>query len=254
MSMKTTKVCPNYSTLMRARKEGIIVQSEQEFRKEQYRILENQISRRQRMYEAYYGDLVTEKERIGYYTLIDRKYRGMADGKTTLFPEAIMERMRYIRQQIAELREWGVNEESLAELMRPERTLSRLYITADYRIFLPEYGNAEVQLCPLPRAVFILFLRHPEGIVLKEIGDYFAELWQIYKTVMGCKFREAKARISIASLCDPLNNSLNEKISRVHEALRKIMDESLAEQYYINGGRSEVRQILLPQTLVNWEH
>lgn len=252
--MKEQNAYPNdYRSLMKARKEGIIVQSEQEYRKEQYRILENQISRRQRMYEAYYGDLVDEKERIGYYTLIDRKYRGMADGKTTLYPEAIMERMRYIRQQIAELREMGVGEESLAELLRPERTLSRLFITNDYRIFLPEYGGAEVQLCPLPKAVFILFLRHPEGIVLKEIGDYFAELWHIYKTVMGDKFREARARISIASLCNPLSNSLNEKISRVHEALRKIMEAPIAEQYYINGGRSEVRQVLLPQTLISWE-
>lgn len=243
-----------YSSLMKARKEGIFVQSEQEYRREQYRIVENQISRRQRMYEAYYGDLVEEKERIGYYTLIDRKYRGMADGKTTLYPEAIMERMRYIRQQIAELRELGVSEESLMELMRPERTLSRLYITADYRIFLPEYNNVEVKLLPLSKAVFILFLRHPEGIVLKEIGDYFSELWHIYKTVMGCKFSETRAKISIAKLCDPFDNSINEKISRVHESLRKILEEPIAEQYYINGGRSEVRQILLPQTLINWEN
>lgn len=253
--MKEQRAYPNdYRSLMKARKEGIIVQSEQEYRKEQYRVVENQISRRQRMYEAYYGDLVDEKERIGYYTLIDRKYRGLSDGKTSLYPEAVMERIQRIRQEIAELRELGVSEETLAELLRPERTLSRLYITNDYRIFLPEYNNAEVQLCPLPKAVFILFLRHPEGIVLKEIGDYFVELWQIYKTVMGNKFREAQARLSIASLCDPLNNSINEKICRVHEALRKIMDETLAEQYYINGGRSEVRQILLPQTLVNWEN
>lgn len=230
------------------------MQSEQDYRKEQYRILENQISRRQRMYEAYYGDLVDEKERIGYYTLIDRKYRGMADGKTTLYPEAVMERIRYIRQQIAELRELGVSEESLSELMRPERTLSRLYITADFRIFLPEYNNVEVQLHPLPKAVFILFLRHPEGIRLKEIGDYFTELWLIYKTVMGSKFHEMRAKISIAKLCDPFDNSINEKICRVHEALRAIMEEPVAEQYYINGGRSEVRQILLPQTLVNWEN
>lgn len=252
--MKEQNAYPNdYSSLMKARKKGIIVQSEQEYRKEQYRILENQVSRRQRMYEAYYGDLVDEKERIGYYTLIDRKYRGLNDGKTSLYPEAVMERIRHIRLEIAELREFGVSEESLMELMRPERSLSRLYITNDYRIFLPEYGNAEVQLCPLPKAVFILFLRHPEGIVLKEIGDYFVELWQIYKTVMGSKFREAKAKTSIASLCDPLSNSLNEKISRVHEALRKIMEAPIAEQYYINGGRSEVRQVLLPQTLISWE-
>lgn len=245
---------PNdYRSLMSARKEGLLVQSEREFREEQYRVIKNQIQQRQKLFEGFYGDLVTQKERNAYYMLIDRKYRGILQEKNMLYPEQVREKMQYVRSQIAELRELGVNEESIMELMRPERILSRLYITADCRIFLPEYDNAEVQLCPLPKAVFILFLRHPEGIILKEIGDYFLELMDIYRIIMGRKFREAKAKVSLSLICNPLSNSLNEKISRVNEALRHIMDETLMIHYAIRGKRSEVRQVLLPQTLICWE-
>lgn len=244
---------PTYRTLMQARKEGLLVQSEQEYRREQYLVVENQILRRQAMYEKYYGSSVTEKERIDYYALIDRKYRGILNEQNALYPEKVREEMERVRALIDNLRRLGVSEESLGELMRPQRPLSRLYITSDYRIFLPEYDNAEVTLGPLPKAVFILFLRHPEGIVLKEIGDYFAELWQIYKTIMGNRFREAQARVSIERLCNPLNNALNEKISRIREALRALIDESLLTQYSVTGKRSEVWQVLLPQTLINWE-
>lgn len=252
--MPQNSTYPNdYRTLMKARKEGLLVQSEQEYRREQYLILENQIRRRQAMYEQYYGPCVTEKERIDYYALIDRKYRGMLDEKNALYPERVRAEMDRVRALIDNLRELGVSEESIGELMRPARPLSRLYITSDYRIYLPEYGNAEVTLGPLPKAVFILFLRHPEGIVLKEIGDYFAELWQIYKTIMGRRFREVQARESLERICNPLNNALNEKISRIRETLRTLIDESLLTQYSITGKRSEVWQVLLPQTLINWE-
>lgn len=252
--MDQNSTYPNdYRTLMKARKAGILVQSEQEYRREQYLILENQILRRKAMYERFYGQCVTEKERIDYYALIDRKYRGILNEQNALYPEKVREEMERVRALIDNLRELGVSEESIGELMRPARALSRLYITADYRIFLPEYGNAEVTLGPLPKAVFILFLRHPEGIVLKEIGDYFAELWQIYKTIMGSRFREMQARESLERICNPLNNALNEKISRIREALRSLIDESLLTQYSITGKRSEVWQVLLPQTLIKWE-
>ena len=168
--MPQNSTYPNdYRTLMKARKEGLLVQSEQEYRREQYLILENQIRRRQAMYEQYYGPCVTEKERIDYYALIDRKYRGMLDEKNALYPERVRAEMDRVRALIDNLRELGVSEESIGELMRPARPLSRLYITSDYRIYLPEYGNAEVTLGPLPKAVFILFFRHP-GREIHHVG------------------------------------------------------------------------------------
>lgn len=238
---------------MKARKEGLLVQSEREFREEQDRVLQSHIKHRQSLFDEFYGDIATQKERNEIYTVIDRERRKNDKEKSEFYPKAVRNKMQTVRNLIAELRELGVEEAALSDLVRPERPISRLYITADYRIFLPEFEGKEVVLGPLPKAVFILFLRHPEGIILKEMGFYFAELLNIYKGIQGRKFQERKARLSLSRICDPLDNSLNEKISRIHEGLRNVLDETLAASYFIVGKRCEARQILIPQTLINWE-
>ena len=49
-------------------------------------------------------------------------------------------------------------------------TLSPLLITRDYRFLLPEYNNKEVQLSPIHKALYLLFLNHPEGIIQETDG------------------------------------------------------------------------------------
>lgn len=243
---------PKLEDVIQANKDGILVQSERELREEQCRVIDAEIDRRLQLYERYYGKFVSQEERNDYYLYIDRKIRGK-EVNTGIYPESVREKMLQVRNLINELREMGVNEQTLADLMRPQRRLSRLYITADYRIFLPEFDNAEIKLTPLPRAVFILFLRHPEGIVFKEIGDYFLELLQIYRVVMGSKFNELRARTSLVTLCDPLKNSLNEKCSRIREIIYSVMSPDAAPLYCIDGLRSQPKRINLPSSLVNWE-
>ena len=46
--------------------------------------------------------------------------------------------------------------------------LSRLLITKDYRLLLPDNGQQEVVLQPVHKAVYLLFLAHPEGILMDE--------------------------------------------------------------------------------------
>ena len=58
--------------------------------------------------------------------------------------------------------------------------LSRLLITKDYRFFLVDMGNREVELQPVHKAVYLLFLTHPEGIEFKRLGDYREELTRYY--------------------------------------------------------------------------
>lgn len=237
---------------MEAQKEGLVVQTERELREEQYRVVEAEIEKRLQMYERYYGKFVSQDERNDYYVYIDRKIRGK-EVNMGIYPEHVREKMLQVRQLIGELSEMGVNEQTLSDLLRPQRRLSRLYITADYRIFLPEFNNLEVDLTPLPRTVFILFLRHPEGIVFKEIGDYFLELLHIYRTIQGARFNEIKARASLASLCDPFKNSLNEKCSRIREKFYELLSPDAAPLYCIDGVRSQPKRIGLPSALVDWE-
>ena len=58
--------------------------------------------------------------------------------------------------------------------------LSRLLITKDYRFVLVDYEK-EVELQPVHKAVYLLFLAHPEGIEFKRLGDYREELTRYYR-------------------------------------------------------------------------
>lgn len=101
--------------------------------------------------------------------------------------------------------------------------LSRLIITEKYDIILPDYHDMQIKMEPLVKAVFILFLRHEEGIVFKSLSDYREELHTIYLDI--CAKQESpvhlsaeKIRQSIDALTNPLSNSINEKCARVRAA------------------------------------
>jgi tetratricopeptide (TPR) repeat protein len=130
--------------------------------------------------------------------------------------------------------------------------LSRVVINEEHRIFLASYNNIEVELTPLPKAVFLLFLNHPEGILLKCMIDHKEELLEIYKMITG---RESLTEVkkSIDELVDPSKNSINEKCSRIKEAFLVHFTDSIAQHYFITGERGMPKSIKLNRGLVDWE-
>lgn len=128
---------------------------------------------------------------------------------------------------------------------------SRLTITKDGAVMLSDY-NKEVKLEPLAKAVYLLYLKHPEGIAFKELPDYREELAELYAKIkpLGLTDRVQK---SIEDVTNPLLNSINEKCSRIKAAILAEVDASLAEQYYITGKGGEQKRITLPRRLVVWE-
>lgn len=130
--------------------------------------------------------------------------------------------------------------------------LSRLLINNEYKIFLPDYKNLEIEMTPLPKAVFFLFLRHPEGIIFKYLPDYKDELLQIYKQL---SYRETPEEIirSIEELVNPTKNSINEKCSRIKEAFVRHFEDHIARFYYITGTRGNQKSITIDRQLVVWD-
>lgn len=155
-----------------------------------------------------------------------------------------------IRQRIIELRKRGVQLHLLNELVEEHPTLSRLVITKDFRFFLPDYNNMEITMSPLPKAVYLLFLKHPEGISFKQLRYYYTELLDIYKQISN-RVIESNIENSIRDLTDPTKNSINEKCARIREAFLKQFDSAYAQHYYITGKRSEPKKITLPRELVD---
>lgn len=113
-----------------------------------------------------------------------------------------------------------------------KRKLSRLVITKDYRFILPDY-HKEVELQPVHKAVYLLFLAHPEGIEFKHLADYREELTRYYMSTAKMMDKE-KIIESVDHLINPLDNAINEKCSRIKKVFLELMDEYTASYYIIS--------------------
>lgn len=142
--------------------------------------------------------------------------------------------------------------------------LSRLLITKDYRFVLVDYGRREVELQPVHKAVYMLFLAHTEGIEFKRLGEYRNELRDYYLRVASNADRQ-RMEESLDHLTNPLDNAINEKCSRIKRVFSELMDEYSASYYIISGhaqkrimGSNRVwyerlKIITLPREYVIWE-
>ena len=136
--------------------------------------------------------------------------------------------------------------------------LSRLVITKDYRFILEDYQQ-EVELQPVHKAVYLLFLAHPEGIEFKRLGDYREELTNYYMQTAKMMDKE-KIIEGVDHLVNPLDNAINEKCSRIKKTFLEMMDEYRASYYIISShtqkhiaGRiwyERLKVITLPRELV----
>jgi hypothetical protein len=136
--------------------------------------------------------------------------------------------------------------------------LSKLVITSDYRFILADYQQ-EVELQPVHKAVYLLFLAHPEGIEFKRLGDYRKELTDYYMQTAKMMDKE-KIIEGVEHLVNPLDNAINEKCSRIKKTFLEMMDEYRASYYIISShtqkhiaGRvwyERLKLITLPRELV----
>jgi len=129
--------------------------------------------------------------------------------------------------------------------------ISRLTIAKDCTILLSDYQK-EVKMEPIVKAIYLLFLKHPEGIAFKCLPDYRKELADIYQKIKPFGLTERAIR-SIEDVTNPLLNSINEKCSRVRAAFQSEVDPTLLEQYIITGKSGEVKKVMLSRDLVVWE-
>lgn len=128
--------------------------------------------------------------------------------------------------------------------------LSPLVVNKDMKIVLPYYNEVEVKMPAMCRAIYILFLKHPEGIALRNIGDHRAELENIYSIVMPGRSEE-RAREAIDNLVNPMSNTLNEYISKIKRCFKTcIIDDELADKYCITGKKTEPYKIALDPSLI----
>ncbi len=181
-------------------------------------------------------------------------FRTVKDADATFETEAF-QLADEIRERLKLLKEHGALSllgDIIEEIQGTKKKISSLFITNDFRLFLKDYGMKEVVMSPLPKSLFLLFLNHPEGILFKELGNHHDELLSIYRNITLRENIDAVME-SIKAMTDPLNNSVNEKCSRIRSAFLEVITDDLAKNYYITGKRGEPKRITLNRELVSFQ-
>ena len=166
--------------------------------------------------------------------------------------DEVAEILENLENNVKKLRLQGVTLSAIHEFIDKQEPLSPLVITEDLRIFLPAYNNIEIELSAQRKALYFLFLNHPEGIVLQHLEEYHKELMNYYKQTNGGVVTP-RMEESIKKLETYGNNQLNVVITRIREAFCSKFDERLARHYFISGERGQAYKIGLPQALIRWE-
>lgn len=156
-----------------------------------------------------------------------------------------------VKERIRKLKDYGMSEKELTSLLETEQPLLKLTISRNYRLYLGEQ-RVEIRMEPLVKAVYLLFLRHPEGIIFKDLPDYRQELTKFYSEIRPCGLTD-RALQSIEDVTNPMLNSINEKCARIRGAFVGQFDDHMARHYYIDGLRGKAKKVSLPRDLVVWE-
>jgi hypothetical protein len=154
---------------------------------------------------------------------------------------ALLEAMGLIRKRLASM-----------ETLEGVDAGERIRIGRDYRITLPDRFDTEIRMRPLVKTVFLLFLRHPEGIRFTDLHDYRNELMDIYMGISGRNDREALQQ-SIDRLTDPRDNSIHEKAANLAAALERYFRPEQLHAYTLSGKAGAPKRIRLDRSLVEWE-
>ena len=154
---------------------------------------------------------------------------------------ALLEAMGLIRKRLTEI-----------DLLEGTDEGERIRVTKDYRILLPDRFDMEIRLRPLVKTVFLLFLRHPEGIRFGDLPAYRSELLALYRSITrragGPEIEE-----SIDRLVDPRDNSIHEKAANLSAALARYFQPQELHAYTLTGKAGAPKRIRLDRTLVEWE-
>lgn len=159
--------------------------------------------------------------------------------------------MDEVREKVQLLRDYGLSETEIVSRLFGGQSQPQKLVIKNYGIFLGD-EQKEVHLEPLVRAVYLLFLNHPEGIAFKNLPDYRQELCAIYNKVRPWGLTDRAIR-SIEDVTNPVLNSINEKCARIRKVFLSLLDSRMAENYCIRGKRGEAKRISLPRELVVWE-
>ncbi|MBR5038813.1 MAG: hypothetical protein IKX65_08850 [Prevotella sp.] len=181
---------------------------------------------------------------------MNRQLNGLFSKELKQFHCSIL--LEEVKEKVRKLKAYGVNDVEIIATMNEEEMFPQLIVTEDFKILLSGEEKREVRMEPIVKAVYLLFLSHPEGIVLKCLPDYRSELTKIYLLLRPSGLTD-RARKSIMDVTNPTLNSINEKCARIRKIFSEMLPHGVAKYYAISGKRAEAKKIDLVRANVIWE-
>ena len=157
-----------------------------------------------------------------------------------------------VKEKVRKLKAYGIDDAEILATMNEEELFPQLIVTEDYKVVLAGEPPVEVEMEPLVKAIYLLFLSHPEGIVLKYLPDHREELTSIYLLLRPAGMTD-KVKKSIMDVTNPTHNSINEKCARIRKIFSGVLPKSVARYYAISGKRGEAKKIDLVRANVVWK-
>ena len=181
---------------------------------------------------------VLEEPEIDYGGMLER----MEAAELLALMEKVQERLRAM----------GVSEGTSEMMPVSDAAVPvELYIDRQYTIRMGAPDGPELSLRPLVKALFILFLRHPEGILLKARDRYRQELEAIYSVI--CPNMAAEViRSRVGRLVNLQDNSFSEKASVLNARMEELLPTGVSDNYKIQGYNGYPRRVPLNPLLVHW--
>ena len=181
---------------------------------------------------------------------MDQKLKDMISKELEQFHCSIL--LDEVKEKVRRLKAYGVESVDIMAAMNEEELFPQLIVTEDYKVVLAGEKSIEVEMEPLVKSVYLLFLSHPEGIILKCLPDYRKELMSIYLLLRPYGLTD-RVRKSIVDVTNPTQNSINEKCARIRKCFSSLLPNSVARYYAISGKRGKAKKIDLVRANVIWK-
>lgn len=119
------------------------------------------------------------------------------------------------------------------------------------RIFLTDLGDLEVNLNPKEKALYLLYLNHPEGIMRSHLTDHKTEL-RMYYAMLSQQSSNQSIDVAIDRLTDITDNNMNEVMARIRGKFRYAVGKQQYEDYSIMSTPEGTHKIRLNRELVTF--
>jgi hypothetical protein len=119
------------------------------------------------------------------------------------------------------------------------------------RIFLTDLGDLEINLNPKERALYLLYLNHPEGIMRSHLIDHKVEL-RTYYAIFSQQPDNRSIDEAISRLTDVTDNNMNEVMARIRAKFRQCVGSQQFEDYSIMATPEGTHKIRLNRELVKF--